>query len=348
MISTKSRIMLWGRAGSQCSLPECRLPLTPAGIEAASDAPSPPRSSLLGDECQIVAGDPIGPRGNSPLPAEERDLYANLILLCAPHHQLIDEDPGKFTIDALTAIKASHEQFIAAALDPAAKRVEANRETIAGYVDHWVDACALDHWREWTASLFTSESFIAKDRLDALEGLPRWMLARIWPDGFPGIKAAMTNFRKVVTGFGKTYRHYAEPLPRDAEVPGFRTKKFYEIDEWNEALSNQLLRKYESHSVLIDDYALELTRAANLVIAAVRRELLPGFRAQHPVLSVTSDQNLRDATYSPEYGPADEPAFYVGEEDFNLTRLAREVCFGTREEAGLLDADYKQRRGVTA
>jgi hypothetical protein len=38
----------------------------------------------------------------------------------------------------------------------------------------------------------------------------------------------------------------------------------------------------------------------------------------------------------------------VGEEDFNLTRLGREVCFGTREEAQLLDADYKQRRGLIA
>ena len=54
------------------------------------------------------------------------------------------------------------------------------------------------------------------------------------------------------------------------------------------------------------------------------------------------------ATYAPEYGPADQPALYVGEEDFNLTRLAREVCFGTREEAHLIDADYKQRRGLIA
>jgi hypothetical protein len=284
----------------------------------------------------------------SALPAEERDLYPNLILLCRAHHQLIDAEPDRYTVEALVAAKAAHEQSVVAALDPAAKRAESSRETIAGYVDHWADACDLDRWAGWTASLFTPESFIAKDRMDALDGLPRWMLARIWPEGFPGIKAAMTNFRKVAAGFGKTYHHHAEPLPKDAEVPGYRTQKFYEINEWNEALSNQLLRKYESYSVLIDDYTLELTRAANQVIAAVRRELTPSFRAQQPVLSVTSGQTLRAATYSPEYGPADEPALYVGEEDFNLTRLGREVCFGTREEAQLLDADYKQRRGLTA
>lgn len=344
MISTKSRIMLWGRAGGQCSLPECRAPLAPIGIEA-TDAPS---ATPPGEECHIVACDATGPRGNPPLPAEERDLYANLILLCAPHHRLIDEAPIRFSVDVLTAAKAAHEQLIAVALDPAAKRAETNRETIAGYVDHWAEACNLDHWSEWTAGLFAPESFIAKDRLDALDALPRWMLARIWPEGFSAIKAAMTNFRKVVTGFGKTYHQYAEPLPRGAEVPGFRTKKFYEINEWNEARSNELLRKHDSHSVLIDDYALELTRAANLVVGAVRRELLPGFQAHQPVLSVTSDQNLRDTTYSPVYAPADEPALYINEEDFNFTRLTREVHFGVREEANLLDTDYKQRRGLTA
>ena len=111
--------------------------------------------------------------------------------------------------------KAAHEESIAAALDPSATRAEANRETIAGYVDHWADACDLDHWNGWTAGLFAPESPIAKDRLDALEALPRWMLARIWPsEAFSAIKAAMTNFRKVVTGFGKTYRLHAEPLPK--------------------------------------------------------------------------------------------------------------------------------------
>jgi hypothetical protein len=344
MISTKSRIMLWGRAGSLCSLAECRSPVVPAGIEAAGGAPS----TLLGEERHILTLDDTKSRGASSLLPEEFDLYPNLILLCAPHRHLVDDTPGRFTVDVLNAAKASHEQFIADDLDPNAKRAQTNRETIAGYVDHWVDACDLDHWSDWTASLFTSESLIAKDRLDALDGLPRWMLARIWPEGHPGIKAAMTNFRKVVAGFSKTYHQYAEPLPKDAEVPGFRIQKFYEINEWNEALTNQLLCKYESHSVLIDDYALELTRAANLVIAVVRRELLPAFRAQQPVLSVTSGQNLRDAIYSPEYGTADGPALYVGEEDFNLTRLGREVCFGTHDEAHILDADYKQRRGLTA
>lgn len=332
--------MLWGRAGSQCSFPDCCLPLVP------QDSVGTASPDAIGQEGHVVPD--TGPRSVSSFPPEERNLYPNLILLCPSHLQLIDAEPDRYTVDALTAAKAAHEQTIADALDPTAKRAQANRETIAGYVDHWADACDLDHWSDWTASLFTPDSFIAKDRLDSLDGLPRWMLARIWPEGLPAIKAAMTNFRKVAAGFGKTYHHHAEQVPKDAEIPGYRMQKFYEINEWNEALSNQLLRKYERYSVLIDDYTLELTRAANLVISAVRRELLPSFRAQQPVLSVTSGQTLRAATYSPEYGPADEPALYIGEEDFNLTRLTREVCFGTREEAQLLDTDYKQRRGIVA
>lgn len=62
----------------------------------------------------IIAESPDGPRGDSPLTLEQRDLYPNLILLCNNHHQLID-DPAHvhtYTVERLHTIKEEHEAWV--------------------------------------------------------------------------------------------------------------------------------------------------------------------------------------------------------------------------------------------
>ena len=63
------------RSGNLCAFPSCRLLLTAPGT------PDDP-VVVLGEIAHIVAESPNGPRGTSPLSAEERNLYPNLILLC--------------------------------------------------------------------------------------------------------------------------------------------------------------------------------------------------------------------------------------------------------------------------
>lgn len=71
--------MLLQRSGNVCAFPDCRLLLTAPG---APDNPV----IVLGEIAHIVAVSPNGPRGDSPLTTEERNLYPNLILLCNQHH----------------------------------------------------------------------------------------------------------------------------------------------------------------------------------------------------------------------------------------------------------------------
>lgn len=66
--------------------------------------------ALVGDECHIVSPRPDGPRGSTvPGPRPELDEYANLILLCAVDHRRIDQLPEEFPVEALLALKSSHE-----------------------------------------------------------------------------------------------------------------------------------------------------------------------------------------------------------------------------------------------
>lgn len=95
------------RSGNLCAFPGCQLLLT---TEGTSDDPV----VVLGEIAHIVAESPQGPRGNSPLTTKQRNMYANLILLCNQHHQLIDSEGAlsTYTVERLKAMKEDHEKWV--------------------------------------------------------------------------------------------------------------------------------------------------------------------------------------------------------------------------------------------
>jgi hypothetical protein len=102
-ISDKTRKILWGRSGNRCAI--CRR-------ELVMDVNDLDDESVIGDECHIVAREPNGPRGDSPLSLRERNRYENFILLCKVHHKLIDDQPNTFTVERLKDIKRRHETWV--------------------------------------------------------------------------------------------------------------------------------------------------------------------------------------------------------------------------------------------
>lgn len=93
------------RSGNMCAFPDCRLLLT---AEGTPDDPV----VVLGEMAHIVGESPGGPRGMSPLTAKQRNMYANLILLCNQHHQLIDSEGAlaTYTVERLTAMKGKYSE----------------------------------------------------------------------------------------------------------------------------------------------------------------------------------------------------------------------------------------------
>lgn len=73
---------------------------------------------VLGEAAHIVGDSDRGPRGASALSAADRDRYANLILLCSRHHQLVDADPAKYTVDILHRFKDEHEKSVEQRMGP--------------------------------------------------------------------------------------------------------------------------------------------------------------------------------------------------------------------------------------
>ena len=112
--SQKDLKILFQRSGNRCAFPGCKKALD----HPESDLDDP---VVLSEVAHIVARSSDGPRGEYPLPPEERDKYDNLILLCEEHHHIVDSQPHTYTVERLRQMKSDHEKLILEATERAVK-----------------------------------------------------------------------------------------------------------------------------------------------------------------------------------------------------------------------------------
>ena len=290
--------------------------------------------SIVGDEAHIVAKEIGGPRGNSPLTAEERDHFDNLILLCKVHHKLIDDQPGTYTVEALHGMKDMHLRWVSETLiiDSVKQRDE---ETYALYIDKWTEFVQLDDWINWTSFVMApGQPQIRKDVYTGLRNCGQFLLSRIWPRRFPDLESALSNFGLVLQDLLNTFDRHGVESHHDNM---FETEKFYKLRQHTEERYNELLRKYNYHVDLVEDLMLELTRGANYVCDKVRATISPSYRLAEGVLLVFSGphQDLLLHTLRVEYVAAeriDRP--YPGLREYMTLRSSRDVHFGSGIDEG--------------
>jgi hypothetical protein len=317
-ISPKTQKTLWGRAANRCSL--CRK-------ELVMDATETDDESLVGEACHIVAQSVDGPRGASPLTTEQRDKYANLILLCNVHHKQIDDQFNAYPVSNLLELKAQHEGWVRAQLDFDARK-QKDDEILAGYVEEWVRRLQLDDWKAWASAIMChGHPSLDHDRKLALESIRHWLLSRVWPSRYPGLTAAFTNFRVVTQDFCLVFNEHAE-----RQGDGWRTRKFYQLGaDWSEESERRLLRRFDGHVGLVQDLMVELTRAVNFVCDEIRRNLFPAFRIAEGLVLLEGGpySSSEFKTYRLEYGASERNgAPYPGLDEFRTTRFSRSIHFG--------------------
>jgi SMODS-associated and fused to various effectors sensor domain len=116
MVSTRTRCVIWARAAGRCHFPGCNKSLIGDLVANNEDA-------NFGFIAHIVAETPGGPRGDPVLSPQLEDDPNNLMLLCGPHHKLVDVDEkDAYPIQRLHDIKAAHEDRIRTVTDIAADR----------------------------------------------------------------------------------------------------------------------------------------------------------------------------------------------------------------------------------
>jgi len=89
---------LFALSRNRCAFPKC------------STAIVQPTGTVTGKICHIAARSPRGPRFDPNQSSEERNSFSNLILLCSVHHDIIDGEPERYTVELLREIKDMHER----------------------------------------------------------------------------------------------------------------------------------------------------------------------------------------------------------------------------------------------
>lgn len=334
-ISLRDHKMLWGRAGGRCSV--CRMQLTRVSEVGAA--------SVIGEEGHIVARKEDGPRGKSPLSAEERDSYSNLILLCPTHHAIIDDIPNgpqDYPIGKLQQIKADHESWITT-LDSFNVEQQLADEQWAALAD------ALDRrmsWNTWTQDmslLFSHDQLLSEAVYERLTETRRWILGRIWPVGYVHLRTTIERMGIVLEDLlGKFDEHATSYRASDDRM--LCTSKFHKhLGYWDPERFNALIAEYEYHSALVEDLTFELTRYGNLIIDIICSEIDPTFRFEQGALLIRYGLDIiwRDSTYRPEFSEeevAGQLQPYTDLSDFLKVRSTRELseasCGSPRTVAG--------------
>lgn len=331
-ITLKTRKMLWGRAANRCAVAACRR-------ELVIDATETDDESLIGEECHIVAESSDGPRGASPLTSEQRDKYSNLILLCAVHHKVIDDQLGEYTVERLNQMKHDHERWVCESLggfDPVRQRED---EQYADLIQEFCDRVHINNWQSWSSWVLGGGDYprMHKEIHGKLNGMREWLLSRVWPQRYPEIESSFLNFRLVLQDFLNVFAEHSEEHGPDM----LATERFYKIKEWDEEKYKRLSRLHEFHVHLVQDLMLELTRAANYVCDCVRQSYFPAFRLREGVPLVT-DGPYMDLTYRTrrcEYrGQERTDRPYPGLQAFKSLREHRDHCFGHRTQPEAEDA----------
>ncbi|GLS87977.1 hypothetical protein GCM10010873_29510 [Cypionkella aquatica] len=320
--SQKTLKMLWGRAAGRCSMPDCRTALVMDATETDDQA-------LVGENCHIVAEEDAGPRGDKLFPVSSRNVYGNLILLCANHHTQIDKQADYYTREFLHKTKLEHEEWVAGSLG-LDKEKQADDEYYSGLIDNWEQKAELEYWDSWSSWLVSEQPKMSEERYDELVQLARWISSRVWPARYPQIEKAFENFRLVLRDFLRTFSSKSEARMDDKVL---QTRRFYKIDVWDEEQHSYLVKKYTYHNTLLADLILELTRSANFICDQVRKSLTRSYRLKEGALTIGHDPLLEHSLdeIQPKYLQIEIGQFahpYPGLEDFITVRGSRSFHYG--------------------
>ena len=89
---------LFALSRNLCAFPQCGTAIVQSSL------------TMTGRVCHIKARSAGGPRYDSTQTEEERHGFGNLILLCSVHHDIVDAEPDKYTVELLQEIKEIHER----------------------------------------------------------------------------------------------------------------------------------------------------------------------------------------------------------------------------------------------
>lgn len=336
-IKVRTRKRLWLRSGGICAFPGCDVELLEP-IEGIDD------DTIIGIECHIVSreDDPSVARSPSSLTASQteqfsqliadRHGYANLVLMCARHSLIIDDPNAGYDVATVVQMKRDHEIATNAQRSDAERRAGELVLRQAAIIDGWEERVQLDDWQAWMGGVFgDGHPRMAREDFDRLTGTRRWMFSRVWPGTEPVLEQAFENFRYVAQDLQLVFEQY--PHEHLTESGWVAPTRFYNDPAWQNRIDDQprLDAMYAWYAALLEDLALELTRAANLVCEAVRQTIDPRYRLNDGLVILESGPYMDFTTrlHRPRYASDSGWRPYAGLRQFLVDRESRDEHRGS-------------------
>jgi hypothetical protein len=258
-ISAKDIKILWSRALGRCSMAECRKRLLTEASDAVSSG-----VTVLGEHCHIVGERETSPRGVSTLSQTDRDRYPNLILLCAEHHKIVDDDPETWPVERLHQIKADHEVWVESLVP---ESLDDEIETLyARLVNIATENLQLNRWPDVTAAAIL-------DRVDQrlIDGVYQFAIAvtgTIWPGRIVELEVELKNLAERGSAYIDMYLIRARP-----DFNGSWTRDNRWKERWRDDYHEELARvhNWERECVrLLFNLTAALNRFADVVRSTIR------------------------------------------------------------------------------
>jgi hypothetical protein len=101
-ISDRIAKAVWGLFAGRCAI--CR--------EEVIEKTSAGSVSLVGEVADIIGEKATAARGSSEMDISARNDLPNLILLCRPHHKIVDDDHAEYTVERLQATRSEYLAWI--------------------------------------------------------------------------------------------------------------------------------------------------------------------------------------------------------------------------------------------
>jgi hypothetical protein len=244
-----------------CSMPECRRKLI---IGAAPGVGA--NAVVVGEHCHIVGEKETSPRGNSPLSTQDRDRHPNLILLCAEHHKIIDDNVGDWPVERLHQVKADHEIWVESRIpDPVG---DVHLEIYAALVNTATANLSLNSWPDLTAGAILDR--LPNAFVDGVYQFGIAVTAANWPRRFQALEVEIQNLSVRATAYLDMFM--ARATPDGSSWKRDDRWKHRWRDDYNQEVDKAIRWARECNRLLMN-----LTVALNTFAQTVRNTVQPTY-----------------------------------------------------------------------
>ncbi|SMX75736.1 hypothetical protein BLIN101_01300 [Brevibacterium linens] len=188
-------------------------------------------------------------------------------------------------------MRHEHEAAMSDARSAAEEARRQILERITASVEVWENKMLLGDWASSLTYGFNSPTPVVEERIRAaMFDTSKWLLERDWPSEFSAVREAFDRLGEVLRAINAHVNESFEWSERRI----WQLKRNHKLNPRTREVYEKLAAEFQLNCTLTWCLTIELSKAANLVIRAVREEIDPFYRFDEGVLLTTDVESIFD------------------------------------------------------